>query len=61
MFSMKVPPCLIDMLVVNWMPLSVTINQVEILSNGRVGQLENFINKLMKESRQKFKNTKVKI
>jgi hypothetical protein len=29
------------------MPLSVTINQVEILSNGRVGQLENFINKIL--------------
>jgi len=42
---MKVPPCPIDLLVVNWMPLSVTINQVKILSNGRVGQLENFINK----------------
>jgi hypothetical protein len=36
------------------MSLSVTINQEEILSNGRAGQLENFINKLMKESRQKF-------
>jgi hypothetical protein len=45
MFSMKVPPCPIDLLVASWMPLSVTINQVEILSNGRVGQLENFINK----------------